>query len=83
MHLFRDVFVFPLRRYLLWHRLLFALLSVTQGENFTFAAHETGFTDSAHLSRTFNHMFGINLSDMFARRDLVHTMHCSEPNKAH
>lgn len=75
-HLFRDEIGIPLRRYLLWQRLLKALSIISQDEKFTFAAHEAGFTDSAHLSRTFYQMFGINLSDMFAHRDLVYVLQC-------
>jgi AraC-like DNA-binding protein len=75
-HLFREEIGIPLRRYLLWQRLLMALETIACGENFTFAAHETGFTDSAHLGRTFYRMFGIRLSDMFAHRDLIRVMQC-------
>jgi AraC-like DNA-binding protein len=31
-----------------------------EGRSWTAAAHETGFADSAHLSRTFRRMFGIS-----------------------
>lgn len=77
-HLFSEEIGIPLRRYLLWHRLLAALEIIGRGENFTFAAHEAGFTDSAHLGRTFNQMFGIKLSDMFANRDLIHVVRCDD-----
>lgn len=70
-HLFKEEVGIPLRRYLLWRRLMLAGQMIAQGENFTFAAHESGFTDSAHLSRTFYEMFGIRPSDMFGDRDLV------------
>ena len=31
-----------------------------QGGSWTESAHEAGFADSAHLSRTFKRMFGMN-----------------------
>ena len=77
-HLFKDVVGMPLRRYLLWRRLLAALEYIATGNTFTFAAHEAGFTDSAHLSRTFRQMFGISLSAMFVRREQVRFTFCTQ-----
>ena len=34
------------------------------GASWTGAAHEAGFADSAHLTRTFVRMFGINPADL-------------------
>jgi AraC-like DNA-binding protein len=48
----------PPRRYLLWVRLMHAIEAAIGGDNLTTAAHEAGFADSAHLSRTFRRMFG-------------------------
>ncbi len=76
-HLFKDVVGVPLRRYLLWRRLLSALEHIAAGNTFTSAAHEAGFTDSAHLSRTFRQMFGLSLSAMFARREQVRFTFCT------
>jgi AraC-like DNA-binding protein len=77
-HLFKDVVGVPLRRYLLWRRLLAALEYIAAGNTFTFAAHEASFTDSAHLSRTFRQMFGLSLSAMFARRDQFRFVFCTQ-----
>jgi AraC-like DNA-binding protein len=65
IHLFTEQIGIPIRRYLLWLRLLDAINLIIQGIGFTTAAHETGFSDSAHLSRTFKKMFGLKLLALF------------------
>lgn len=50
----------PLRGYRKWLRLLVALNNVARTGHLTEAAHAAGFADSAHFSRTFRQMFGIN-----------------------
>ena len=61
---FRHLFVHEtgvaFRPYVLWLRLNVAIECSMQGSSWTEAAHEAGFADSAHLSRTFKRMFGIN-----------------------
>jgi AraC-like DNA-binding protein len=58
-HLFRAQTGLPLSRYLLWSRLLCALEAVAHGANMTLAAHQAGFADLAHMSRTFRETFGV------------------------
>lgn len=58
-HLFRAHTGMPLRPYLRWLRLQQALAEVAQGANLTDAAYAAGFSDSAHLSRSFRRTFGI------------------------
>ena len=58
IHLFTEHVGIPPRRYLLWVRLMHAVEATIGGDNLTTAAHEAGFADSAHLSRTFRRMFG-------------------------
>jgi len=58
-HLFRAGTGLPLRRYLLWLRLVEAVHYVARGGSLTEAAHAAGFADSAHLTRTFRRMFGV------------------------
>jgi AraC family transcriptional regulator len=48
----------PFRTYLLWLRLTKAVGVFAGGRSLTEAAHEAGFADSAHFSRTFRRMFG-------------------------
>lgn len=63
-HLFSEKVGLPFRRYLLWRRLNQALLRIGAGQSFTAAAHGAGFADSAHLTRTFQQMFGLSPSLM-------------------
>ncbi|WP_269533027.1 helix-turn-helix domain-containing protein [Chitinimonas sp. BJYL2] len=49
----------PLRRYLLWMRLLDAVARLATGANLTTAAHHAGFADLAHMSRVFHATFGV------------------------
>lgn len=58
IHLFTREMGLPIRRYILWLRLRDVLISVAAGATLTQAAHHAGFSDSAHLSRTFRGMFG-------------------------
>jgi AraC-like DNA-binding protein len=59
IHLFTEQMGLPIRRYTLWLRLRDAFLSLAGGLSITDAAHRAGFSDSAHMSRTFRGMFGI------------------------
>lgn len=64
-HLFTREVGIPFRRYALWLRLLRAIESVIAGNDLTRAAADAGFSDSAHLSRTFRSTFGLTPSAMF------------------
>ncbi|MCP4417164.1 MAG: AraC family transcriptional regulator, partial [Chloroflexi bacterium] len=70
-HLFKAQMHISIRRYLLWLRLMDAIENIMTGKPFTAAAHEAGFADSAHLSRTFRRMFGLTLSDLFKNSQFV------------
>ncbi len=61
LHLFKQEMNIPWRPYLLWRRLLCAANAMVKGRNATEAAHIAGFSDSAHLSRTFKKMFGLSI----------------------
>lgn len=58
-HLFVEETGLPFRHYVLWLRLVRAVEAYARGNSLTEAAHEAGFSDSAHLSRTFKRMFGL------------------------
>lgn len=58
-HLFTENVRVPVRRYLLWLRLRDAMHLLAKGESLTEVAHEAGFSDSAHLTRTFRSLLGI------------------------
>lgn len=61
-HLFVEQVGLPFRTYVLWRRLTIAVARVAVGASLTSAAHEAGFADSAHFSRTFLRMFGVPAS---------------------
>lgn len=58
MHVFTESVGVPLRPYLLWLRLQHAAGRLLAGASATEAAHEAGFSDAAHLSRTFRRTLG-------------------------
>lgn len=64
----RHIFVrhtgLPFRTYVLWLRLLRAVEAFSHGESLTNAAHQAGFADSAHLSRTFRRTFGVAAAEL-------------------
>lgn len=57
-HVFTRQVGVPFRRYRAWARLRLAWLAMSQGKSCTAAAHEAGFSDSAHFSREFRRTFG-------------------------
>lgn len=70
-HLFAEQIGVPLRRYVLWRRLRAALELAMRGASLTTAAHDAGFADSAHLSRTFKETFGVTPSFLFEHREHI------------
>ncbi|PPK73044.1 AraC-like DNA-binding protein [Methylobacter tundripaludum] len=57
-HLFTKQIGVPFRRYRSWIRVRKAICEILKGNNFTTAAHATGFSDSAHFSHEFRKTFG-------------------------
>lgn len=76
MHLFSDQIGIPVRKYILWQRLKHALLMLSNGKNITESAHAAGFTDSSHMNRNFNAMFGITPSKIFKSSRFVQVFAC-------
>jgi AraC family transcriptional regulator len=66
-HLFTEEVGVPFRRYVLWRKLSRALLAVGRGSSLSAAAHASGFSDAAHLTRTFNQMYGMAPSVLLGR----------------
>jgi len=68
---FRHLFVAQtgtsFRAYVLWTRLNVAIQFAMAGRSWTEAAHAAGFADSAHLTRTFRRMFGMNPAALVPR----------------
>lgn len=77
--LFRRDIGIPLRRYLLWLRLIDAIEALSRDENLTQAAHDAGFSDSAHLSRTFRRMFGMPPSALQSEHVEIHDFAAGSP----
>jgi AraC family transcriptional regulator len=65
-HVFSEQMGIPIRNYLLWQRLLLALSQLRQGSSVTTAAYASGFSDCAHLSRSFRRVFGATPTEMQA-----------------
>lgn len=68
-HLFREQFNVPYRRYRVWRKVVTALNSFNKIDNLTHAAMEAGFTDSAHLNRSFWDTLGVGPSLIFKNID--------------
>ena len=62
-HVFSDEIGVPLRSYARWIRLVAAVEHLARGRNITEAAHDAGFADAAHFTRTFRSMFGLSPSE--------------------
>ncbi len=58
-HLFVENTGLAFKTYVLWLRLERAVELYASGKSLTEAAHEAGFADSAHFSRTFRRTFGL------------------------
>lgn len=72
LHVFTESVGVPVRPYLLWLRLQRAACDLMGGASVTSAAHRAGFSDAAHLTRTFRRMLGTTPSDIALRRRLSH-----------
>ena len=70
-HLFTEQIGVPVRRYQLWIRLRNAIHLLAKGTSLTDTAHEAGFADSAHLTRTFRQMLGIAPSALLKHSSLI------------
>lgn len=68
-HLFSEQIGVPVSRYRMWLRTFEAARCLHESRSVTEAAHAAGFSDAAHLSRTFKRLFG--QSPGFAVRHLV------------
>lgn len=64
-HLFRTETGITFRRLQLWNKLVQVFQAYSPSQSFTQLAYEHGFSDSAHLSRTFKETFGLSPSQLF------------------
>lgn len=67
-HLFKQETGITIRQFILNTRTAEAVKLIIRGYSKTYAAHEAGFSDSAHLSRTFKRMYGLVLSDLYGAK---------------
>lgn len=77
--LFRRDIGIPIRRYQLWLRLIDAIEALSSGITLTEAAYRVGFSDSAHLTRTFHRMFGMPPSALHVGHVEVHDLAAGAP----
>ena len=68
MHAFTESIGVPLRPYVFCLRLQRASGELMRGTSVTDAAHYAGFSDSAHMTRTFRRMLGTTPSELVRRR---------------
>jgi len=66
LHLFSEQLGIAWRPYLLWRRMMCAIQVLLNNNSATEAAHQAGFSDSAHLSRTFRNTFGMSIRQALA-----------------
>jgi len=64
MHAFTEAVGVPVRPYILWLRLQRAACDLKDGASVTAAAHRAGFSDAAHMTRTFRRMLGTTPRDL-------------------
>jgi AraC-like DNA-binding protein len=72
MHVFTESVGVALRPYILWLRLQRASCELMSGATATQAAHNAGFSDAAHLTRTFRRMLGTTPTDLALRKKMSH-----------
>ncbi|MEP2026283.1 MAG: helix-turn-helix transcriptional regulator [Reichenbachiella sp.] len=70
-HIFKEETGISYRRMQLWKRLLASFDHLRTTKTLTELAHQSGFSDSSHYSKTFKESFGFSPSDVFANSHLV------------
>lgn len=68
MHVFTSSVGVALRPYILWLRLQRACGELMRGASVTEAAYSAGFSDGAHMTRTFRRMLGTTPKELAERR---------------
>ena len=72
MHVFTESVGVPIRPYILWLRLQRASYELMNGATATATAHLAGFSDAAHLTRTFRRMLGTTPKELMRRKSTSH-----------
>jgi AraC-like DNA-binding protein len=71
MHAFTESVGVPIRPYILWLRVQRAACELMDGASVTMAAQSAGFSDAAHLTRTFRRMLGTKPTDLALRKRMT------------
>lgn len=72
MHVFTETVGVAIRPYILWLRLQRGACELMGGVSVTMAAQNAGFSDAAHLTRTFRRMLGMTPTELALRRRVSH-----------
>jgi AraC-like DNA-binding protein len=71
IHLFTKEVGIPIRRYVLWIRVMSAIQKAFESHNLQEAAIDSGFSDAPHFNRTFKKMFGLAPTDILKNSQIV------------
>lgn len=71
IHLFTEQVGIPIRKYILWTKLLNGVQNILVLKNITKAALEAGFSDAPHFNRTFRRMFGLSPSALLKNSQFI------------
>ena len=79
MHVFTESLGIALRPYILWLRVQQGCRELANGAIVTEAAMRAGFSDAAHMSRTFRRMLGTTPREIAARRKVARGTAIDDP----
>lgn len=71
IHLFTEQVGIPIRKYMLWTKLLVAVQKILETKNMTESALYAGFSDAPHFNKTFRRMFGLNPSSLIKNSQII------------
>lgn len=71
LHLFKQEMGLPIRNYILWQKIQRAFKYVLAGNSLTEAAYYAGFSDQAHLTRTFVKTIGLPPSEVIKNSKFI------------
>lgn len=69
-HLFKQETGISVSKFIVWRRVRSAVDLLSRGESLTDAAHNSGFSDLSHMSRTFRQLFGFAPSSLFKAKSI-------------